>query len=735
MNLELSEEQKLLQEAVEKFFRQESTPARVRAAEPLGHDPDLWAGVVGMGLPLMRVPAAQGGGDMSLFDGLLVAGQAGRNLASVPMVECIVAARLLALAGGEVANQWLTRLGDGSAIATVALHPVAAGQRQLVPAGAVADGVVCLEGDALYLATPQEAPVLEAGQALPLARWALNGPRVLLAKGDGAVDAYQAAIEEWKLLTAATQGGLARAALEQAATYACERHAFDRPIGSYQGLAHPLADAVTDVDGGILALWQAVFAVAKGQPDAAAQVSLACWWMSQAAPKATVKAMRAFGGYGMTLEYDAQIYFRRARALSLMGGDPAKELGRAGDRLFGFADTVALPAAGEIGVDFDYGEASIQAAAEARAFFEANLTDELRAFARHSQDGYHPEFLKKLAQAGLLYPTWPKSVGGAGRDCFESVAIRGVLAEYGWGFALVDVADMVAKMVMLFGTPEVQAEVLPGIARGEVFCALGYTEPSCGSDVFAAKTKAVRDGDDWVIDGQKMFTSQGHLADYVLLLARTNPDVPKHAGVTLFLVPTRQKGYEAHEVKTLSNERTNITYYSGVRVPDRYRIGTVDGGVKAMAAALAMEQGGNAYFAQGLQQVLRHAKEWAMDGTGKAQAPVADPEVRRGLARVAAHVLVTDALTHRSMWASEANRGQKSFGPMAKLFGSESWISCTAELMALAAPDSLLGGHEALERLELESRVAIPSTVWGGASEVQRSMIAEDALGLPKTRG
>jgi alkylation response protein AidB-like acyl-CoA dehydrogenase len=734
MNLELSEEQKLLQDAVDKFFRQESTSARVRAAEPRGYDEALWAEAAGMSLPMMRVPAAQGGGAMSLFDGLLVAELAGRHLASVPLVECLVAARLLAMAGGDAAGDLLSRIGEGTAIVTIALRPVSGAEPQLVPAGAVADGVICLDGSTLYLVMAEEGPALEAGHALPLARWRLNGSRILLASGDVAVQAYQSAIEEWKLLTAATLGGLARAALEQAAAYACERHAFDRPIGSFQGLAHPLADAVTNVDGGRLALWQAIYAVAKGQDDAAAQVSLACWWMGQAAPKAIVKAMRAFGGYGMTMEYDGQFYFRRARALSLLAGDPRHELAHAGDRLFGYGGPVALPEAGDIGIDFDYGEAAVRAAGEAKAFFDANLTDELRDFAKETLDGYHPEFLRKMAQAGLLYPSWPKSMGGAGRSNIESIAIRGVLAEYDWGFALVDVADLVAKIVMQFGTPEVQSEVLPGIARGEIFCALGYTEPSCGSDVFAAKTKAVRDGDDWVIDGQKMFTSQGHVADYVLLLARTNPDVPKHAGLTLFLVPTRQNGFEVHEVKTISHERTNITYYSGVRVPDRYRIGSVDGGVKAMAAALAIEQGGNAYFAHGLQQVLRHARDWAVDARGKVEAPAADPHVRQVLARVAAHVLVTDALTHRSIWATEAKCGQKSHGPMAKLFGSESWISCTSELMALAAPDSLWRGNEALERIELESRVAIPSTVWGGASEVQRSMIAEDALGLPRTR-
>jgi 3-oxochol-4-en-24-oyl-CoA dehydrogenase len=734
MNLALSEEQRLLQDAVDKFFRQESTPARVRAAEPSGDDLALWAGVVDMGLPLMRVPAARGGGEQSLLDAVLVAELAGRHLASAPIVESIVAAALLAQLEGDAAADWLARIERGEARVTLALRAVEAEARQLVPGGAVADGVVCLHDDALYVAASTGKPPLAAGHALPLAPWKLDGPRVLLARGASVVAAYRAAVEEWKLLTAAAAGGLARAALDQAAAYCRERQAFGRPIGSFQGLAHPLADSVTDVDGGRLAIWQAVSAIAARRPDAAAQVSLACWWMTQAAPRATIRAMRAFGGYGMTMDYDAQLYFRRVRALSLLGGDPRHELGRAADRLFGDAATTSLPEAGDIGIDFAYGAAAEQAATDARAFFETHLTDELRAFARESLDGHHPAFLKQLAAAGLLFPDWPREFGGPARGGFESVAIRGVIAQYDWMFALIPATDIIAKTVMMFASPEIKRAVLPKIAAGEAFCAMGYTEPSCGSDVFAAQTRAVRDGDAWVIDGQKMFTSQGHLASHVLVLARTNADVPKHAGLTLFLVPTSAPGYECHEVKTVSDERTNITYYSGVRVPDSLRVGEVDGGVKVLAAALTMEQGGNAYFVHAMQQLYAHAVAWARKRGGHVTAPIDDPDVRRRLARLAAHVAVTGALTDRAIWTQDAGCAQKSHGPMAKLFGTEAWIACTTDLMELTAPGALLHGDPDLERIELDHRRAIPASVYGGTSEILRSMVAEDALGLPRTR-
>lgn len=734
MNLELSEEQNMLKEAVDKFFRQESTSARVRAVEALGHDADLWAGIVDMGLPMMRVPEARGGGDMSLFDAVLVAELAGRHLASAPLVEAMVVARLLAQVGTDVACDWLDRLGGGDALVTLALASADVESTQLVPAAAVADAIVYLRGGDLHLKVVETKPEVAAGHTLPMASCALEGESVVLASGEKAQAAYQAALLEWKVLTAATLGGLARATLEQASAYACERYAFDRPIGSYQGLAHPMADAVTDIDGGQLAIWLTISDLARGSEDAAAQLSLVFWWMTQAAPKATVIAMRAFGGYGMTLEYDAQLFFRRVRGLALVAGDPRKELSLGGEWLIKGASGHAVPQAGDIGIDFDYGQKAAEAAEEMRQFMAENLTDELRTFARETLDGFHPEFLKKLAAARLLYPDWPKFLGGGERTSYEVVAMQGVMADNDWMFALPGVVDIIGKTLMYFGSEKAKQEILPKIATGDAYCAMGYSEPSCGSDVFAAKTKAVKDGDDWIIDGQKMFTSQGHLADYVLVLARTNPDVPKHAGLTMFLVPTNQEGYECHEVETLHQERTNITYYSGMRVPDRYRIGEVDGGVKVMAAALAMEQGTNAYFSHNMLQIFRHARHWITEHYSEAKSPVDADAMCQVLGRLGVRMLITEALTRRAIWAAENKCVKKSYGPMGKLFATESWQLVTRELMELTAPYSLTGADDFLVRLELEHRRGVPSTVYAGTSEVQRSTVAEDALQLPRTR-
>src|SRR5690606_11289616 len=148
----------------------------------------------------------------------------------------------------------------------------------------------------------------------------------------------------------------------------------------------------------------------------------------------------------------------------------------------------------------------------------------------------------------------------------------------------------IAGVIRAIGTERQRAEILPLALRGEILIVLGFTEPECGSDVASAATRAVRDGDEWVINGQKMFTTNAHVADYVFLLARTDPDLPKHKGLTTFLVPLDQPGVSIQPVMTMSGERTNITFYDGARVHGDLRIGEVNGGWDAMGVALTLER-------------------------------------------------------------------------------------------------------------------------------------------------
>lgn len=737
MKLTLSNDQQLLQDAFGRFLTAESTPARVRAAEPLGFDPAFWQGLAELGALSLRVTETKGGASASLLDAVAFMEQAGRVLASGPIAEAIVALRLLGEIDGAVAEEYLRTASSGATTITLALHNAASQPVQLVPGGAVANAVLCLDGDTLVLVSATNKPQLAGNLgSLPLSEWCLSGEhvaRTTLAQGNAARTLFLSGLEEWKLLTAATLTGVAGKALEMAATYSNERMAFGKPIGAYQGLSHPLADLVTEVDGAKLLLWRTIWGIARNDQNAAPLVSMAYWWAARSAGAAVAQSLHTFGGYGLSLEYDIQLYHRRAKSLALILGNPHAQLDEAGHRLWTSCPTVPLPPAGEIGIDFGYGEAAETLAAETRTFFEIHLTPELREHAHHSWEGHDWSLHRALGAAKLLYPEWPVAYGGREADAYEAVASQHVWDEYDWTINAVAVSNMVGSTVIWFGSDELKQEVLPCIASGEVLCCLGYSEPGSGSDVFAARTRAIRDDGDWVISGQKMWTSGANLASYVLLLARTDPDAPKHRGITMFLVPMDTPGIEITPIFTYPDERTNVTFYTDVRIPDRYRLGEINGGAAVMTAALRLEQGG-AGFIGPHRRVLARAIEWALTVSPGNGAPMENPLVRRTLAEVATKVEVSDAIFRYSLFIKASGAPDMAYGPMSKLFSTEAFLSDSTDLLDLTAPFSLLKDKHGIGGIEVAHRHAAATTIYGGTSEVQRSLVAEKRLGMPRSR-
>jgi alkylation response protein AidB-like acyl-CoA dehydrogenase len=296
---------------------------------------------------------------------------------------------------------------------------------------------------------------------------------------------------------------------------------------------------------------------------------------------------------------------------------------------------------------------------------------------------------------------------------------------------------IVARTIRAVGTEEQKQRFLPPALAGEILFALGYTEPDSGSDVAAAKTRAVRDGDEWVIDGQKMFTTLAHESTYVFLLTRTNPDVPKHKGLTMFLVPLDAPGVEIHPVHTMGGERTNATFYSGVRVPDASRVGEVDGGWDVMTVALTFERGG--FALSEADRVWQQTVDWATttrrpDGT----RVIDDPLVRERLAVMRVHDEVARLLALRCSYVAATGAMPGVEGSMHKLFYAESMTADAAELVDMLGVDGVLshGDDEApvdgwVEHLY---RHAAVTTIYGGTSEVQRDIIASRGLGLPRNR-
>ncbi|HEY0915277.1 MAG TPA: acyl-CoA dehydrogenase family protein, partial [Solimonas sp.] len=616
---------------------------------------------------------------------------------------------------------------------SLAFHDLASRPLQWVAGGAVAEAVIARQGDEIVLV---QLPAGDKGEpnlaSTPLAELRLAElPQASLSRGAEGLALFAQAREEWKLLIGAALAGLGREALRLAAAYASERKQFGQFIGQFQAISHPLSDLLCEVDGGKFLVWKAIRHIADGAPESAAAVSVAAWWNSEAASRSVAQALHTFGGYGLTTEYDIFLFNLRAKAWPLVLGDPQRLLEEAGRRLYA-GEQAALPPAGDCPIDFDLGDDARAITAEIDDFFAKHVTPEMREKFHYSWEGYNPEIHRKLAEANLLFPGLPKDMGGRGLSPYAKIAAMDALEHQGYNTPAANVAQMVGLIIHRFGTDELKQEVLSKIMSGEVIASLGYSEPGSGSDVFAAQCKATRDGDGWRIDGTKMFTSGANLASYVLMLCRTNADVPKHAGLTMFIVPLKAPGVTIQPVHTFQDERTNITFYDGVRIPDSWRLGAVDGGVRTMSASLELEHGGG--FSKVQRAMLKAAEELCREIRHDGRPLIEDRSAQVRLARTMANLWVSDVLAFRAQWTIAEKKPNHAYGPMAKLFSSEKFLTDARDLLDLTAPLSLSKRKGAAALVNQCYRHAHGTTIYGGTSEVHRSMIAERALGMPRTR-
>lgn len=324
MELGLSEEQDALVDSFTALLTKQSSPERVREAEPRGFDEELWHALAETGVVYMAVAEEHGGWGAELLDLVLVAEQVGRAMASAPVIESQVAARLLARCSdsGDTDPGWVERALDGSSIVTIAVRGARSGICELVPGGAVCDAVIVFDGAELRLvevSDQQRTPVANLAAA-PLADLRLDAGTVV-AGGDDARALFDTAIDEWLVLTASAVVGMAALALDEACRYAVERRAFGSAIGSFQGIAHPLADDATNIDGARLLVRKAAWSLQRGDVRGRELAAMAFAFACEAAESATYDAVHVHGGYGFMLEYDVQMLYRRVRGWPRVWGD------------------------------------------------------------------------------------------------------------------------------------------------------------------------------------------------------------------------------------------------------------------------------------------------------------------------------------------------------------------------------------------------------------------------------
>jgi alkylation response protein AidB-like acyl-CoA dehydrogenase len=341
VDLSLTEQQQDLARYVGTFLAKECPAERVRAAEPLGFDAELWRSFVDMGLNVMAVPADRGGGGASVLDLAVVMETTGKHIPPVPLVESVVAndllGRLRTSGEAEATVERLLREAAAGSVMTLAVLPPEKGVARLVPAGAIADVVLALVGDelvALRARGSREPSPPNLGSA-PLGDWDLRtSERTVLVEGVEARAAYERAATEWRVLLASMLVGVATTALDLAVAYVKQRQAFGVLIGWFQTVQHRLADVVTSIDGAQLLAFEAAWALDGCLGNAPALASMAALYAAETSFKTCAESLHFHGGYGYTLEYDIQLYFRRAKAWPLAMGDPHREYRRLASLLF-----------------------------------------------------------------------------------------------------------------------------------------------------------------------------------------------------------------------------------------------------------------------------------------------------------------------------------------------------------------------------------------------------------------
>ncbi|MFJ9625308.1 acyl-CoA dehydrogenase family protein [Streptomyces sp. NPDC101181] len=400
--------------------------------------------------------------------------------------------------------------------------------------------------------------------------------------------------------------------------------------------------------------------------------------------------------------------------------------------------------------------------ADARAVDEVGAGATADAAAIADGPAEQRRLLRRIGADGLLGLGWPEEYGGQGRGPDEQFVFFDEAYRAGAPVSMVTL-NTVGPTLMAYGTEEQKAYFLPRILSGDLVFAIGYSEPEAGTDLAALRTRAVRDGDDWVIDGQKIFTSNAQQADWIWLACRTDPDAPKHRGISIVLVPTDDPGFSWTPIETVGGLTTTATYYDGVRVPTANLVGEENGGWKLITSQLNHER-------VALAAIGMEAEDFYAAALAHARVPDAvtgrrridEPWVRARLAEAYARLAATRLLNWRLVDAVGAGELAPGEASGVKFAGTESAVEVYRMCQEAVGETAFLrsgspgcfgaggegrGGHEGREsregsdggeygaggELERMNRAAQINTFGGGVSEVQREIVATMRLGM--TRG
>jgi alkylation response protein AidB-like acyl-CoA dehydrogenase len=745
MPIGIQEQHEELRGAVQGWAEARAVTAAVRVALDADADavPPYWDDLAAQGLLGIHVPDEFGGQGAGIVELAVVAEELGRSAAVGPWDTSMVVAGIVAAGGGGVLGKaLLPGLADGSVTASLAFPVGAPDGSPVAPTGLVGEpgpdgslhvsgtlrplvhGAVVTHvlapvavGDATRWVVLERADAAEVVQlksfdpTRPVASWTLASAVV---GPDRALDVSTGAVRDLALvvLSAEAVGG-ARWCVDTAAEHARTREQFGRPIGQFQGVKHRVANMLVTVEQGVAATWDAAQVLESeggtptgeetDQPSVA--VHLAAALVLDGYVEAAKSAIQVLGGMGFTWEHDAHIHLRRATTLrQLVGGTAPLRAESARLALAGWRRrlTVDLPP-------------------EAEAL-RTEIDGLLSAVVAIEDDAGRQ---RALADLGLLAPHWP-SPWGRDAGAVEQLVIDRAFAEAGLKRPNFAVAAWALPTIIAHGTDEQTERFVGPTMRGDIIWCQLFSEPGAGSDLASLTTRATRVDGGWSLTGQKVWTSVAARAHWGICLARTTADVPKHQGITYFLVDMRSPGIEIRPLREITGAALfNEVFFDGCFVPDECVVGPVDGGWKLARTTLANERvslSSDTAFGGALEGVLGRIAD---------RPDLQDPVT---LDRLGHLLTEAQSLAQLGMRATLRSVGGLQPGPessIRKLVGAEFDQRVHEFGLDICGPEgAVFDGEAAVSAyMVLQSKCM---TIAGGTSEVQRNVIGERLLGLPR---
>jgi alkylation response protein AidB-like acyl-CoA dehydrogenase len=739
-----AEERELLRDSVRGFLAAHwPASGAVERGDDAGAVAALWNGLVGQGLATLGSNAEEGG----LSEATIVLEELGRAACPAPLLGALLANLLLApiRASEALAGECLAALHQGQwriAVAGAGLVPDAPAGSLQVDRG-VADGTLAFVDGALHAThllaldaatlalidcrqggvqvLPTRALGSSAGHGWAEVRLHNAVARCIELAPERSVD-----LRHWlRLGLLARAHGAARRAFEMAVDYAKQRRQFGQAIGKFQAVQHKLANGLIALEGVRLTLQHAAQAFDEGAPNWRYFSAAAAAFGAGALRQVSLETQHAFGAIGYAEEHEAPRHFRRVHLDLLALGGAAQARAELSAHLLDDA-SATLP-------EYDLGEAGNQLREEVREWLQQHWSGARKAaFERlpfHERE-FDPSFALDLGKTGWIGLGWPKEHGGQARTPREQLAFLEVMerAEAPRAGAAVQ-----ANALLLHGTPEQQARYLPEILRGQAMHGMGYSEPDAGSDLASLRTSAVLDGDEWVVDGQKIWTTT-YWGKYMFLAARTDRDAePPHKGISMFIVPMETPGISVKPARTMYDGSFANIFYDKVRIPAANLVGALNGGWKVLTDALANERG---LVGGGIVLKVAHAFNLLCADVRADSRLRHDALVRDRIGGLAAEIEVGRQLMLHCAELAEAGTTPPEMGAISKVFSSELMERFGEAALDILGPRAALsqGAPGALRngRYEQNLRHSLMWVISIGTNEIQRSLIAQRGLELPR---